>query len=98
MSLKSGKTPIQALEEQKKRHQALSERATRLRVEFETATRQLQEAQQEAAKEFGTQNLDELRALYRTREEDNERKVFEFTLALDELEKSLAEAERQLLS
>lgn len=95
-AIKAGKSTAQILEESKARHQALAERRQRLQVELEAAARQLEEAESEAEREFGTRDLNELRELYAKREEENERKVSEFVSALDALEASLAEVERQL--
>jgi len=86
------------LEEHKARHAALTERRQRVQVELEAAARQLEEAQAEAERDFGTRDLAELRALYAQREQENERKVSQFIDDLNALEASLADVERQLAS
>lgn len=88
----------QLLEEHKARHQTLTERRQRVQVELETAARQLEEAQTEAEREFGTRDLAELRNLYTQREQENERKVAQFIEDLNALEAALAEVERQIAS
>lgn len=92
------RSAAQRLEEQKSRFQALTERKNRLQVELETAARQFAEAQAEAQREFGTGDLDELRALYATSERENEERVAKFTADLDAIEKVLADTEAQLAS
>lgn len=92
------KTAAQVLEENKARYQSLAERRQRVQVELEAAARQLEEAQNEAERDFGTRDLAELRNLYTQREQENERLVTEFVSELDALEASLAEVERQLAS
>jgi hypothetical protein len=94
----SGKSAAQVLEENKARYQALIERRQRLQVELEAAARQLREAQDEAERDFGTRDIDALRAMYAKREEENEQKVAQFVQDLDALEAALVEVERQLAS
>jgi len=89
------KTSVQILDEQKKRLANLQERRTRLQVRLETERKALQDAQEEAQALFGTSDLDALRALYRERQADNDRKVVDFVMALDEIDQRLADIERQ---
>lgn len=89
------KTSVQILDEQKKRLANLQERRTRLQVRLETERKALQDAQEEAQTLFGTSDLDALRALYRERQADNDRKVVDFVMALDEIDQRLADIERQ---
>lgn len=89
------KTSVQILDEQKKRLAALQERRTRLQVRLETERKALQEAQEEAQALFGTSDLDALRALYRERQADNDRKVVDFVMALDDIDQRLGDIERQ---
>lgn len=91
-----GKSTAQILEEAKTRHQRLADRRQRVQVELEAAARQLEEAQDEAEREFGTRDLEALRELYAQREKENEQKVQEFVANLDELETALNEVEGQL--
>jgi hypothetical protein len=92
------KSAAQQLEEQKARHQALVQRRTKVQVELESAARQYAEAQAEAQREFGTGDLEELRALYLRSEAENERAVQQFAKELDALETAVADAEQQLVS
>jgi len=92
------KSAAQILEEQKARYQALIERRTKVFVELEPAGRQLEEAEAEAEREFGTRDLAQLRKMYLEREQENERRVNEFLQSLETLEQELAEVERQLAS
>lgn len=90
------KNSIEILEEQKKRLAALQERRTRAEVRLETERKALEEARAEALRLFGTNDLDALRNLYRERQDDNDRKVVEFMLALDTVEQKLSDIERQV--
>ncbi len=90
------KSSVQILEEQKRRLANLQERRTRVQVRLETERNALQTAQQEAVALFGTADLDALRALYRERQSENDRRVMEFVMSLDDIEQRLADIERQI--
>lgn len=90
------KTSVQILDDQKRRLAALQERRTRVQVRVETERRALQETQAEAQAQFGTSDLEALRQLYRDRQSDNDRKVVEFVMALDEIDQRLSDIERQI--
>lgn len=90
------KTAVEKLEDQKKRLASLQERRTRAMVRLEAEQAALAKAKEEAVATYGTSNLAELRALYQAQINDNEMKVLEFTLSLDEVEQQLADLERQL--
>jgi len=89
------KTPVQQLEEQKNRLSQLKERHTRVHVKLEAERQALAEAQAEAQALFGTSELGSLREMYRHRSEENERMVLQFIAALDDVERRLADVERQ---
>ncbi len=90
------KTSVQILDDQKRRLASLQERRTRVQVRIETERRALQETQAEAQAQFGTSDLEALRQLYRDRQSDNDRKVVEFVMALDEIDQRLSDIERQI--
>ncbi len=90
------KSPVEIFAEQKRRLGELTERRTRAQVTLEAEQRALAEAQAEAVRLFGTSDLDALRTMYRERTEENDRKVVEFVMALDEVERLLADIERQI--
>lgn len=92
------KSAIERLEEGKRRLLTLTDTRTRLEVELQAARRQLAEAQQEAEQEFGTSDLDKLRALFRDREERNNKAVEAFLDALTEAENSLRKAAQAMNS
>lgn len=91
-----GKSAAQRLEDLRERHKSLSERRTRVEVEVQAASRQLEEAQQEAMEEFGIRDLEGLRTVYKEREQSNESLLQKFAQELDTVEQQLTEAERQL--
>lgn len=90
------KTSVQILDDQKKRLASLQERRTRIQVRVETERRTLTEAQQEAIALFNTADLDQLRKIYRERQELNDRVVVEFVMSLDDIEQKLGDIERQI--
>lgn len=89
------KTPAQQLEDLKTRLAALQERRTRVQVKLEAEKQALAEAQAEARAMFGTADLEELRALYRQRQQDNDKALQEFASALEDAERRLTDVERQ---
>ena len=90
------KTSVQILDDQKKRLASLQERRTRIQVRVETERRTLTEAQQEAIALFDTADLDQLRKIYRERQELNDRVVVEFVMSLDDIEQKLGDIESQI--
>lgn len=94
--MSQNKTSIEVLEEQKRRLAALAERRTRAQVRLENERRALEEARAEAQRLFKTDDLEALRALFRTSQDENDRKVVEFVMALDAVDQKLADIERQI--
>jgi hypothetical protein len=90
------KSSTQILEESAKRLAVLAERRTRAQVRLENEKRALEEARAEAKRLFGTDDVEELRKLFRASQEDNDRKVVEFVLALDDVDQKLGDIERQV--
>ena len=91
-----GPSAAQRLEAAKDRYQKLLDRATRVKIELQAASNQLAEARTEAEVDFGTGDLEGLRARYAEIERENEQRVGEFLQALDSQEQSLSEVEAQL--
>lgn len=89
------KSAIERFEETNKRFETLKERRRRVQVQIETTKAQLLEACADAKTEFGTDNLNELRELYRNREAENLQKVTDFTAAVDEAEQELVTIEQK---
>ena len=90
------KNAIALLKEQKERLDRLRDRRTRVAGELGAKRQQLADACAEAVREFGTDNLDELRKLFASRETANDEVVMEFVLLLDDAEAKLADIERQV--
>ena len=90
------KTPVETLEENKRRHASLKERHTRVHVKLEAERQALEDAKANARAQFGTDDLAQLREMFRARQGENEQKVFEFVLALDEVDRKLTDIERQV--
>lgn len=92
----SQKTTVQVLDEQKRRVATLQERRTRAQVKVETERKALVEARSEAEKLFGTSDIVKLRELYATKQGENDQKVMDFVMGLDEVEEKLSTIERQI--
>jgi RNA processing factor Prp31 len=90
------KTATALLEEQKRRHGALTERRTRAEGQLDAERRALDETRQEAIRLFGTADIEQLRALYAQQTQSNDQTVVEFVMALDEVDQGLTTIERQL--
>lgn len=90
------KNAVALLKEQKDRLDKLRDRQARVAGELGAKKQQLADASAEAVREFGTDNLDELRALFARREAANDELVMGFMLQLDEVEARLADIERQV--
>lgn len=90
------KNSVEILEEQRKRLGQMAERRTRAQVRLENEKRALEEARAEAVRLLGTDDVEKLRQLYRTTQDDNDRKVIEFVMALDAADQRLADIERQV--
>lgn len=90
------KTTVQILDEQKRRVFTLQERRTRAQVKLENDRKALAEAKAEAEKLFKTSELTKLRELYSTVQGENDQKVMEFVMAVDEVEEKLGNIERQI--
>jgi ABC-type phosphate transport system auxiliary subunit len=90
------KNAIAMLKEQKERLDRLRDRRTRVAGELGAKRQQLADACAEAVREFGTDNLEELRKLYASRETANDEVVMDFVLVLDDAEAKLADIERQV--
>jgi hypothetical protein len=90
------KNAVALLKDQKDRLERLRERRTRVAGELGAKKQQLADACEEARKEFGTDNLEALRALYAGNEAANDELVMSFILSLDDVELKLAEIERQV--
>lgn len=90
------KSAVEILDESKKLLAQLTEKRTRAQVRLETEKQALEAAKAEARQLFGTDDIEELRRMYATRQADNDRKVAEFVMGLSEAETKLADVERQI--
>ena len=98
MTTAASQSPSQAqrLEALKRSHGALITRVASVKARVEEAQRTLTQVQDEAKLEFGTSDLEALRALHRTNTEANEAKLVALHTALAAAETQLADIERQL--
>lgn len=90
----SNLTPAQRLEQLKARHKTLTDRAMRVEVTIESSKAQLESLTKQAIEQFGTGDPEELRALYKKYNEENESKVSEFEMGLDIAAGSVADLEK----
>lgn len=87
---------LEQLEQLKKRLDALTARRTQAQVKLEAARQQYAEAVREAQANYGTSNLDELRAILVRQEEANNAALADFTRGLDEFENFIQRIEAAL--
>ena len=92
----TGKTPVELVEEGKKRLAALRDRQHAVAVRLEATKQKLADTRLEAEMEFGTSDLGKLRELYKQREEANASAAAEFTMAIDDIDAGLRRTERAL--
>src|SRR3954469_24768758 len=82
------------IETLKQRHAELDRARTTAQANLANATRQLAELKDEAKKQYGTDDLDALRAKLQEMREQNERKRAEYQRHLEEIEAKLSEVDR----
>ena len=85
----------QEIEELRRRYDDLNQKRIRTDANLQNARKRLEELQEQAKKNFGTDDLDELRAKLTEMKSDNERKRSEYQESLDRIEYELAEVEQQ---
>lgn len=86
------KTEAQAYAELVERHEQLSTKKVRVETQLENARNRLAELQRQAKSQFGTDDLDALRAKLTEIKEENERRRSEYTKLLDSIEDGLRQA------
>ena len=91
-ALPDGQEDIDAL---KKRYDALNEKKIKAETNQEAAEKRLKELREQALRDYGTDNLDELRQKLAELKAENERKRSEYQVHLDEIESKLATVEQQ---
>lgn len=89
---------VNTIEKLKEKHELLKERRTRLQVELESASKQLNELKAEAKQLYGTDELEDLRTLYKKQNSENKKKLEEFSTQLDQAEKIIKDVEEALSS
>jgi len=77
------------------RHEKLKDQRIRAEERLKTAEEKLKGLRKQAKKEFGTDDLGELKTKLRGMQEENARRTQEYTSSLDEIEKRLAEVEER---
>lgn len=87
---------LEQLEQLKKRLDGLTARRTAAQVKLESARQQYQEAVSEAQANYGTSNLDELRAILVKEEERNTAALADFLRGLNDFEDFLGRIEKAL--
>ena len=85
----------QEIEELRRRYDDLNQKRIRTDANLQNARKRLEELQEQAKKNFGTDDLDELRAKLTEMKSENERKRSEYQESLDRIEYELAEVEQQ---
>lgn len=85
----------QDIEELRRRYDDLNQKRIRTDANLQNARKRLEELQEQAKKDFGTDDLDKLRAKLTEMKSENERKRSEYQESLDRIECELAEVEQQ---
>jgi hypothetical protein len=87
-------TDIQEFEELRQRYERLKEERTRAETRLDEARKQLEELRKEARKQWGTDDLDELRKKLLALQAENERKRKDYQASLDAIESGLRKIEQ----
>lgn len=85
----------QGIDELKNRYENLNKRKIQAETNLEHATQLLEELKAQARKEYGTDDIEELRKKLAEMEAENERKRASYQEALDRIETDLADVEAQ---
>jgi len=77
------------------RHEKLKDKRIRAEERLKSAEEKLKSLRKQAKKEFGTDDLTELKTKLSAMQEENARRTREYTNALDDVERRLAEVEER---
>ena len=89
------KAEQQTIEELQQRYQALNTKKIEAQTEFRNAKKRLEQLQEAARKEFGTDDIAELQRKLQEMKDENERKRAQYQEDLDGIEGDLAEIENR---
>ncbi len=85
----------QSIEELQKRYQQLDKRKMEAEINLKNATSKLDELQQDARREYGTDDVAELRRKLNSMKTENDEKRKNYQASLDRIDADLAAVERQ---
>jgi hypothetical protein len=85
----------QSIEDLKKRHAGLHEKKITAQADLNNAKKELSNLKKAAREQFGTDDLDELRAKLKQMKEGNERKRSEYQAHLEKIEADLAAVDQK---
>lgn len=85
----------QDIETLKDRYQALDKRKTTAEANLQHAQKQLDDLKKKAKKEYGTDDIDELREKLQQMQQENREKRRRYQESLDEIETRLSEIEQE---
>jgi molecular chaperone GrpE (heat shock protein) len=88
-------TEPQNIEELRRRYDDLNQKRIRTDANLQNARKRLEELKDQARKDFGTDDLEELRAKLTEMKSENERKRAEYQESLDKIERELSDVEQQ---
>lgn len=89
------KPTAQTIEDLRKRHEKLNEDKITARTNYDNARKQLEDEKAKARTEYGTDDLDALRAELKKMEAENERKRSEYQAHLDKIDADLKEVDQK---
>ena len=87
---------VKRLEQAVKKHESLSREYSDLMVKYQAAATQYAQLAEEAKKLYGTDDINELREIYKRLEKENEEAVERFEKELGEFEKAISTAKEKL--
>lgn len=85
----------QTMEELQERYRALDKRKTQAETNLENAARQLEALKAEALAQYGTDDLDKLRAKLAAMKADNEEKRKNYQMTLDQIDRELSDVDER---
>ena len=89
------RTAAQTIEQLRKRYEDLNNDKIKAGANYENAREQLNNLKAAALREYGTDDLDALRARLMEMQAENERKRSEYQIHLDKIESDLKEVDRK---
>ncbi|MEX2389191.1 MAG: hypothetical protein WD534_15040 [Phycisphaeraceae bacterium] len=95
MTTHNGNDGKQTIEQLQQRYNLLNTRRIQAETNLENAEKQLEKLKKQARKQYGTDDVEKLKAKLQQMEADNEKKRAKYQADLDQIEKNLQEVEQK---